>query len=148
MKYFDSSVADYMNKDIVCDGEIGRGLYYLQFLRWFREYNSTEDREKIYITRSESILPDEETHEVNMKPITDFIGIDEMEVVPKDKIHETPSYLGPMKDATRERLEKIFDPFNKHLVSLLGKEWDDPWPYDSISDYGRLLNPNSRIEKI
>jgi len=129
LKYWDIRDENPLSQEKMCDCEIGRGLYYLQFLRWFRVYNTPEDREKIFVTKSESLLPDRETQQVDIKPITDFIGIDEMNIVAEKKIHATTSDVGPMKDETRQRLEKLFDPFNKQLKSVLGEKWDDPWPY-------------------
>jgi len=113
----------------ICEGEVARGLYSMQLRRWFKEYNTTEERKKIFITKSEKLLPDENTHVIDIKPITDFIGIDEIEVIFKEKIHATSSGFDEIKDETRQKLNKIFDPFNKDLERLLGDEWKDPWPY-------------------
>mmetsp|Transcript_25980 Transcript_25980/g.38911 ORF Transcript_25980/g.38911 Transcript_25980/m.38911 type:complete len:394 (-) Transcript_25980:184-1365(-) len=129
LSYWDIHDEDKLTELMLCDNEIGRGLYFLQLLQWFKEYNTVEDREKIYVTKSESILPDKETHVVDLKPITDFLGIDELEVISEEKIHATVSHFGPMKDETEQKLMEIFDPFNKKLESLLGKDWKDPWPY-------------------
>ncbi len=129
LKYWDIWDEDYLTKEKVCDGEIARGLYYFQLQRWFKEYSTAEDRDKIFITKSESLLPDKKTKVIDMKAMTDFIGIDEMEVVAEEKIHATSSEFGPMQDETKQRLQAIYDPFNKKLGDILGEGWDDPWPY-------------------
>ena len=41
--------------------------------------NTKNDRKRIFITKSESLVPDIKISVVDMKSITDFIGIDEME---------------------------------------------------------------------
>ncbi len=129
LKYWNIFSKDRLTRLGLCNGDISRGLYFLQLHRWFKVYNSTE-RENIFITKSENLLPDNRTHMIDLKPITDFIGIDEMEVISMKKIHATRSYhFGPMKSETKQKLREIFHPFNKKLGDLLGQDWNNPWPY-------------------
>lgn len=110
-------------------GYIGRSLYFVQLERWFKHYKG-EMRKNIFISKSENLLPHPMSKKINMKPITDFIGIHEHNITNANKkIHASRRNMGPMKKETRQYLEKIFDPFNKRLVSLLGDGWEDPWPY-------------------
>lgn len=132
LKYWMTLKRDFLTRKAVCDGEIGRGLYYMQIQRWFKEYNAIEDRKKIFIIKSEHLLPEGATHRVDFKPITDFIGIDAMEITAEKKIHATAD-MGPMKKETKQKLRNLFDPFNKKLFSVLGNGWEDPWSYDDVN---------------
>ena len=100
-----------------------------------KENNITTSNDKnnnmIFITKSESLLPNVATKEINLKPITDFIGVEEIKVLSKKKIHSFPG-LGPMKNETLIRLQKLYAPFNKKLYSILGHGWEDPWSYDTF----------------
>ena len=40
--------------------------------------------------------------------------------------------VGAMKNETRLKLIKLFDPWNKKLGTILGDGWENPWPYDEI----------------
>ncbi len=106
---------------------IGRGLYFLQLEIWYKHYQD-EARKNILIIKSENLLPSKTTNKINLKLITDFIGIPEYEVTHNQTIHATKD-IGPMKNETRQYLERLFEPFNKRLHSLLGDGWEDPWPY-------------------
>ncbi len=129
LEYWKIANEDKLTRLGVCTGDVSRGLYFLQLSHWFKEYNSTEDRGKIFVMKSESLLPDKETNMIDIKPITDFIGVNELEISTKGKIHATSSRFGPMNVDTKQKLCELFDPFNKKLGSLLGKDWDDSWPY-------------------
>lgn len=129
LSYWDEWDEDFLTREQVCNADIGRGLYYMQIQRWLQVYNDDDSRIQIFVTKSENLLPHNTTKKVNMKPLTDFIGIDEIEITAKRKIHTYVGF-GPMKEETRKKLQKIFDPFNKELFSLLGDDWMDPWPYE------------------
>ena len=113
-----------------CDGEIGRGLYFLQLKQWFDEYNDKTSRKLIFAFKSESLKPDKQTSRVNLKPLTDFLGIKEINVK-GSKLHKTED-IGPMKDETRQMLRRFYEPFNRMLYSQLGEGWENSWPYDDI----------------
>ncbi len=119
----------------ICHEEVARGLYLLQFHSWFKAYSTEEDREKIFVIKSEDLRPDRETNMVDLKAMADFIGIDEMEVVVSEgkMIHEG-RIKTPMQDETRLKLQQMYSPFNKRLESLLGDKWKDPWPYESTGE--------------
>jgi len=57
------------------------------------------------------------THAIDMKPITNFIGIDKIEVIIKEKIHAILSGFDEIKDETRQKkLNNIFDPLVPSLL--------------------------------
>lgn len=110
---------------------IGRGLYYFQMKQFLKEYNTSELRQKMLIMKSESFNPDKSTKRINLKPLFDFIGVSDMEIIAEERIHATED-IGPMKTDTKLMLQKFYDPFNKKLASILGEEWENPWPYTDI----------------
>ena len=111
-----------------CDGEIGRGLYFLQLQQWFNEYNDDMSRKLIFAYKSENMKPNKETHQINLKPLTDFIGIEEVNMITAEEMHKTKD-IGPMKNETKRMLRKFYEPFNRMLYSQLGEGWENPWPY-------------------
>ena len=131
LSYWNGWDEDFLTAEEVCSAEVGRGLYSLQIHIWLKAYNNDASRKLLFFIKSEALLPDRETKKVDLTPITDFIGIDELEIISdKKKIH---SYygLGPLHEDTRRKLQQIFDPFNNELLTLLGEEWKNPWPYNS-----------------
>ena len=131
VKYWRSWQDHILTEEEMCSGEVGRGLYYLQIERWLKHFDyggGQNNNGNVLILKSENLLPHESTKKVDLKSLTDFIGIDELDIVAHEKIH---TYTGakPLQDETRIKLEHIFDPFNKKLGALLGKEWENPWPY-------------------
>ena len=131
LQYFKTWNKGILTENEVCNGEIGRGLYYMQLLIWVKHYSFDEAKKEILIIKSETLKPDKATNKVNLKNITDFLLVDGLEVnVGERKIHSYEELFVPMNNETREELKKLFDPFNKQLLFLLGKEWDNPWPYD------------------
>ena len=119
----------------ICDALIGRGMYYLQLYRWIKEKyhvvkdNYSNETMNLLVMKSENLLPNEMTKEVNWKPITDFIGIEETKVKSEKKVHETSKSFAPMKEETRMKLQKLFDPYNQMLSLMLGDVWENAWPY-------------------
>ena len=114
-----------------CGEVLGRGIYYFQIKQFFKEYNTSELRQKMLIMKSESLNPDKSTKRINLKAIFDFIGLPDIEIIAEERIHATKD-RGPMKTDTKLMLRKFYDPFNKKLASILGEEWENPWPYDDI----------------
>ena len=117
-----------VKKNRLCDRFIGRGLYFIQLKRWFMLRSSSE-KKALLVLKSESLRPDEATNKVNMTLITKFLGIEQYEVISNKPIHATKD-MEPMTEETRQKLMKLFDPFNKKLSSILGDQWNDPWHYD------------------
>lgn len=120
----------HLTRKGICNGDLGRGLYYMQLQSWFKQYNDDEARKQILVVKSESLIPDNITKSINLKVLTDFIGVEEMNVIEEERIHATNSSLGPMKKETKRKMRQLFDPFNKKLFLLLGQDWENPWPYD------------------
>lgn len=83
--------------------------------------------------KSEDLLPNPTTHEVDLKPITDFIGLPNITIKAQEKIHSTKKG-SEMNTDTRIKLERLFDPFNKKLFEILGKEWENVWSYNGMSN--------------
>mmetsp|Transcript_2987 Transcript_2987/g.3974 ORF Transcript_2987/g.3974 Transcript_2987/m.3974 type:complete len:373 (-) Transcript_2987:399-1517(-) len=111
-----------------CDSMIIRGLYSLQLRPVFDEYGP-EAKDKILVIRSEDLRPNLVTNMIDLKPITDFLGIDEMNIIAEKNFHATDAKVsGPMTDQDLNTLRRLYDPYNKELHSILGDGWEDPWP--------------------
>ena len=65
---------------------------------------------------------------VNLKTITDFIGVAEMNFtnIWKKVVH-TGKDFGDMLEETKIRLRHQHRPFKHALVNFLGADWDDNW---------------------
>ncbi len=124
----------YTMKKKYADAFIGRGLYCLQLEMWYKYYQD-EARKNILIVKSESLAPNTTTNEVNLKSITDYIGVSEYNFIskPTERIHKSKD-IGQIKTETQEYLQRLFEPFNKRLHSMLGEGWEDPWPYLNRKD--------------
>ena len=113
------------------DRSIGRRLYFIHLQQWLKLKSNDESSwgNNMLILKSENMKPDTETNKIDFKPFTNFIGIEDFEVISEKTIHAT-KYFGPMRGQVRRYLMNLLDPFNKKLASILGDKWKDPWPYD------------------
>lgn len=128
--YYFSIWEEDMSVPKFCDNEIGRGLYSLQIQTWISVLGLQEFKQKVFIMRSEQLRPDPVTDIINMNPITDFIGIPGMNITNDIDVRHghVANVKQPIKEDTKIMLRKLFEPFNKDLQSLLGNEWETPWP--------------------
>ena len=126
LQYF-NSIEDIRGKSF-----IGRGLYYMQLEIWLDHYRDEKSRKKLLFIKSEDIRPNPTTKEVDLKPITDFIGLPDITIKANETIHSTKD-VGEMNIATRIKLQELFEPFNKKLFEILGKEWENVWSYNGTT---------------
>ncbi|KAL7485038.1 hypothetical protein ACHAW6_010624 [Cyclotella cf. meneghiniana] len=120
-------------------GPVGRGIYSIQLEIWmdeFKKYNKSID-DDLLVLQSESSkeYPQESYHQA-----VQFFGLEPRtarkheHILAKD--HHATDYSGSdgMSDKTRNMLYKLFEPYNKRLYNLLGKdEWVGVWD-DSNGD--------------
>lgn len=145
LQYWEMSAFHHELTELCGDGYIGRGLYYMQLKRWMKSKpnpnKATAVENNMLVIKSETMRPDPNTNRIDFKQVTDFIGIEEFDVTSTEEIHATKD-MGPMKEETRIYLMNLFDPFNKKLVSILGEDWENPWPYDiNRNDEQKVLKP-------
>eukprot|EP00804_Cyclotella_cryptica_P030130 CCRYP_009541-RA/>CCRYP_009541-RA protein AED:0.26 eAED:0.26 QI:0/-1/0/1/-1/1/1/0/418 len=114
-------------------GPVGRGMYSIQLEIWmdeFKKYNKSID-DDLLVLQSESSkeYPQESYHQA-----VQFLGLEprtirkHKHVLAKD--HHATDYSGSdgMSNTTRDMLYKLFEPYNKRLYNLLGKdEWVGVW---------------------
>ncbi len=128
----------------VCGGIVGRGLYALQLRVWWKHYNKKERDDLFLILNSKSLKPDESSGMIDLRPVTNFLGISELSVNGTEVIHSGETYVkkmnkrknitfgrkdDPLKlsDTIREKLRLFYEPFNAELKMMLGEEWEHPW---------------------
>lgn len=126
LQYF-NSIEDIRGKSF-----IGRGLYYMQLEIWLDHYRDEKSRKKLLFIKSEDIRPNPTTKEVDLKPTTDFIGLPDITIKANETIHSTKD-IGEMNADTRIKLQGLFEPFNKKLFEILGKEWENVWSYNDTT---------------
>ena len=60
------------------------------------------------------------------RKVLDFLGLPYVPL--KDEAERVVSdYKFPMKNETREMLQRFFEPYNKRLYKRLGGDWDGFW---------------------
>ena len=106
---------------------VGRGIYAAQLRRWFKVYNKEERKMQFLVMKSEDLRPDKYGR-VDITNITRFIGVGEKNFTEVKKIHGTRD-MGPMQKETKDRLRRLYKPFNDDLYELLGPGWENPWPW-------------------
>ena len=117
----------YRTYRLNCGSVVGRGIYAAQLRRWFKVYNKEERKMQFFVMKSEDLRPDKYGR-VDITNITRFIGVGEKNFTEVKKIHGTRD-MGPMQKETKERLRRLYKPFNDDLYELLGPGWENPWPY-------------------
>jgi len=147
LENLDEAWARYTKLSIrqTCDNIIGRGLYVMQLRIWWKVYNQKERRDKFLIVKSESLLPTEtmdgngdgDGDRVDLKRITDFLGVVALNVTSYDTAAVTVSanfHLASEKESTISgtteiTLRDLFGPFNYELGEMLGggEIWSNPW---------------------
>jgi hypothetical protein len=98
---------------------ITRGMYELQLRQWFRAFHS----DTFLVLK----LEDMKNLGVNstMEKVWAHLGLPNYEVH-DDSARNTRTY-DEMSHDTRIILQRFYDPHNKRLELLLGKEWSKPW---------------------
>jgi len=103
----------------------GRSFLVLSQLRiWWKVYDEKDRNEMFLVMKSEDLEPKEDGS-VDLKRITDFIGVSEMNVNGTDEIHATDNRT--INTTTQVMLRKLYEPFNHELRVLLGNDWENPW---------------------
>eukprot|EP00934_Nitzschia_sp_Nitz4_P000155 Nitzschia sp. Nitz4//scaffold29_size155292//113330//114328//NITZ4_002678-RA/size155292-processed-gene-0.54-mRNA-1//-1//CDS//3329546508//155//frame0 len=112
---------------------IGRGLYSLQLRHWFQAMDSfNKSRSDLWIIPSQRLFqkPNE-----TYADVLQFLGLKPHVLKRYSKIHATTYYndqqdgVADMMPATKAKLQNFFKPYNRHLVDILGKEWDVVWEH-------------------
>ena len=129
-----------------CGGVVGRGMYALQLSLWWQTYDLKERKNQFFVMRSEDLRPDVDGF-IQLKNITDFIGVSAKNITSRRKFHATKN-IGPMQDGTKFRLRRLYTPFNDALVDFLGANWCDPWSWKEESLVaGTLFKPAAFVHK-
>jgi hypothetical protein len=129
-----------------CGGVVGRGMYNLQLSLWWQTYDLEERKSQFFVMRSEDLRPDVDGY-IQLKNITDFIGVSAKNITTRKKFHATKN-IGPMQDGTKFRLRRLYTPFNDALVDFLGPDWCDPWSWKEESLVaGTLFKPAAFVHK-
>lgn len=111
-----------------CGSIIGRGIYALQLRMWWKAYDEEERRDNFLVMRSEDLRPDEDGR-VHLKNVTDLMGVaDKMVINYPVVIHRTFG-IREMQNETKNRLRRLYEPFNDVLEQYLGSSWHDPWSW-------------------
>ena len=112
------------------EGSIGRSLYEIQLRQWFQalEDIGRDPKTQVHILRSDDLKNDIQG---TMSKVHDFLGIPHAPVLTEKEMVVT-NYSEPMKNQTREKLEKFYDPYNQRLYKLLvsygfGEDWNGYW---------------------
>lgn len=102
-----------------------RGLYADQLRPWLEHFTVGKD---LLVIQFEKMLSN--PHET-MDQILDFLGV-HRHSYNESHFNESYSPVVPkeehvLQDATRDYLLKLYEPFNRQLVDILGEEWRDIW---------------------
>jgi len=119
----DSAWLQYLK--MVGEGPIGRSLYDVQLRHWSKAMQAAgrDPSTQIYIVRSEDMHLDKDGE---YRKVLDFLGLPYVPL--KDEAERVVSdYKFPMKNETREMLQRFFEPYNKRLYKRLGGDWDGFW---------------------
>lgn len=125
------------------NGPVGRGLYAIQLEIWmdeFQNYNKSLDDLLVLQSESSKEYPQESYHTA-----VQFFGLEpktvqkHKHVIGKD--HHATNYgeSDGMSEDMFEMLYRLYEPYNKRLYKLLGKDWEGVW--DEKSD--KIVNSGS-----
>jgi hypothetical protein len=100
----------------VWNNVLARGLYALQLERWMKHFR----REQFLILKSEEMF---EHPEVAYAQVLEHFGAGSRPLAPFER---SESGHSPMAAELRQRLAEFFEPYNRALYSLLGRDlgWD------------------------
>jgi hypothetical protein len=106
---------------------IGRGLYSLQLRHWFQAFAEQGKTLNLLAIQSEAMEADSNAAYAR---VLNFLELPQLSLERSRKVQKFKGNYeknDPMSDETRRFLEGIFAPFNRQLVSLLGKGWAGVW---------------------
>jgi hypothetical protein len=98
---------------------ITRGMYELQLRQWFRAFNPD-----LFLVLKLEDMKHDGVHKT-MKKVWAHLGLPEYEI--HDETARNSRSYDDMNAETRAMLQKFYEPHNKRLEFLLGKEWEKPW---------------------
>lgn len=98
---------------------LARGVYHDQLVRWFDRF----DRSRFLVLRSEDMFADTPAVYAQTLRFLDLPECDSVEFARRNP----GSYTDPIDPDTRQRLRVFYEPHNRRLADLLGREmhWDD-----------------------
>ncbi|KAG7341766.1 sulfotransferase [Nitzschia inconspicua] len=113
----DEAWRTYMNNGL--NAPIGMGLYAIQLKPFLKMEND------FLAIQSEKLM--QETDEIYGQ-VLDFLGLERisLEFYPKAN-HAAKKQMTAVDEETEKLLRHIFEPFNRKLGELLGKEWEHVW---------------------
>jgi Sulfotransferase family len=103
-------------------GGLGRGLYSLQIIQWQEAYQIANQPLDLLVLSSDSTRSHPQQA---FDRICDHLGISRHELEPEtlDGNQRDYSEIPPMSNATRQWLERIYEPYNQQLANILGKQF-------------------------
>jgi hypothetical protein len=105
---------------------IGRGLYAIQLIHWFRVLRDTDKDPNADLLVLQSERMNNDTTSV-YNTVLKFLDLPPLTLPKFGKIHTTTYRVRTMKETTRRRLEAFFRPYNQYLGRLLGEDWYGVW---------------------
>jgi hypothetical protein len=103
-----------------------RGMYELQLRPWMTAFPA----ESFLLIKLEDMAQADGVHNVVMKTF-EHLELPPVEI--EDMSAKNTRTYEQMTDETRDYLRRFYDPHNKRLSELLGREWEDPWSYAALS---------------
>jgi hypothetical protein len=98
--------------------QLARGIYVDQLVRWRQFF----DEEQMLVLKSEDFY----RHTADtLKQVQHFLGLPyrEIDLTPREASRKKRASYEPMTPATREQLEAFFEPHNRRLYDLLGRDF-------------------------
>ena len=97
---------------------LSRGIYVEQMARWLKHF----PREQFLLIKSEEFFREPGRH---FDQVLQFLGLPSRPL-PRYRSHNAHAYV-PMRPETRTRLARYYEPYNRQLYDLVGRDfgWDD-----------------------
>jgi hypothetical protein len=103
-----------------------RGIYHLQLRRWFQEFS----RDAFMVISLET-LSTSSTGQRILRQAFEHLGLPPVQVEDTSPKNKRP-YSEQIKPETQSMLERFYSVHNGVLQSLLGEEWKDTWPCNTL----------------
>jgi hypothetical protein len=119
-----TSDPEYVSPTFRQHSYLARGRYWEQLERWLVHF----PREQLLVVESSSLRTDTASQ---MSELSAFLGVPDSRAERFPVIGAT-TYPAPLEQATRDRLVRYFEPHNRRLYELLGRDlgWPRPSPIE------------------